>query len=178
MNILSAILLGIAANLDNIIIGVMYGSKKIYISWKSNVVISTVILIITILALLFGSFISHLIPHNVANILSTVSLVLIGMYYLIDSLLIKKDETQKIMPKFGFKDKIILALTLSLNNLPIAIFSSIDGCNVFLVSSMLYLFSILMIYVGNFLGSKVSSNKISILSAILIIAVGILELFI
>ncbi|KGK84255.1 sporulation membrane protein YtaF [Clostridium sp. HMP27] len=81
-----------------------------------------------------------------------------------------------------FKESIILGILLCLNNIGFGIGASITGLNIYTTSIFSILFSLVFISLGYYIGEKIFSNKLSkyseIISACIIIALGLYELFI
>ncbi|MBM7871738.1 putative sporulation protein YtaF [Clostridium pascui] len=81
-----------------------------------------------------------------------------------------------------FKESIILGILLCLNNIGFGIGASITGLNIYITSIFSIFFSLAFISLGYYIGEKIFSNKLSkyseIISACIIIALGIYELFI
>ena len=69
MHILSVVLLCIAANLDNLSIGLAYGIRKVRIPLLSNLVISSLSGLFTLATCLVGHFLSGVMPGYLGNIL-------------------------------------------------------------------------------------------------------------
>lgn len=81
-----------------------------------------------------------------------------------------------------FKEAIILGLILCLNNIGLGLGASITGLNIYLTSVSSLLFSLIFIPLGYYIGEMVFFNKLSryseIVSACIIIFLGVYELFI
>lgn len=81
-----------------------------------------------------------------------------------------------------FKESIILGAVLSLNNIGFGIGASIIGLNVYIASIFSLVFSLIFIPLGYYIGEKIFSNSLSryseVISACIIIVLGIYELFI
>ena len=80
-----------------------------------------------------------------------------------------------------FKEAIILGIVLCLNNIGLGIGASISGLNIFMTSISSLIFSLLFIPIGYCIGKKIVSDKLSryseIISIIIIIILGMYELF-
>ncbi len=81
-----------------------------------------------------------------------------------------------------FKEAIILGFILCINNVGLGIGASISGLNIYITSLSSLFFSILFIKLGCYFGSIVSygnlANYSELISACIIILLGIYELFI
>src|ERR1700730_12198459 len=76
MHIISALVLGIAANLDNFGVGISYGVQKIRIPFFSNFLIALLSGIVTFISVVTGHLLSQYI--TAANMLGALMIVVIG----------------------------------------------------------------------------------------------------
>ncbi len=185
VQILYAMLYSFSANLDNIAIGLSYGIKNAKIPFNKNIVIAIFTCIITLISMFIGNYLSYFIPSNIANILGSGTLILIGISSIIKEVIESKKEKKVFEDKtpntIDFKDIITIITVLSLNNIATGVAASISGVNIFAATLFTFIFSIIFISFGNFIGIKSINNKFiekysNIISAFLIILVGILEL--
>lgn len=187
MNILSSLLFAISANADNFVVALSYGINKIRIGFSSNLLISLITLTGTALSMSLIKIISSPVPENIANLIGSVMLILIGVWTIVKPLL-KKTDSDGIIdnPEKADKDNsstidaresITLGLALTLNNVGLGIGASITGLNIVLTSLLTFGLSLLMIVVGHFVGSyylsKVFSKRATIVSGLVIIVLGV-----
>ncbi|AFM39743.1 putative sporulation protein YtaF [Desulfosporosinus acidiphilus SJ4] len=78
MHIMTALFVGLAANLDNFGVGVSYGVQKIRIPFLSNFFIALLSGLVTFAAVFTGHFLSHYI--TVANMIGAILIILIGIW--------------------------------------------------------------------------------------------------
>ncbi|MDD2628248.1 MAG: manganese efflux pump [Clostridia bacterium] len=175
ISIISACILSIVATLDNLIIGVYYGSRKMKLSWKHNIIISTTTIIITTISLLFGSYISQFMTARIGSIVGGLSLIIIGIWFLMLSIKDKGNVKVKSKGKLTLKNLIYVGLLLSINNLPIAMALGMVEQNTILITCFFYMFSILFLKFGNLLGSRLNVKNIDIASSITIIIIGVMQ---
>lgn len=191
MNIISSLLFALSANTDNLVVGLSYGIKKIKIGPLSNLIISLVTVAGTILSMLLSQVVINFLPINITNIIGSLILIMIGAWTLIKTLSkrinsnsvlnnpekVDKDNSLDI----DVKEAIILAFALSLNNIGLGIGAGITGLNVMITSFFTFVFSLLMIRIGHFLATnyffKIFNQKAEIISSLIIIALGMIELF-
>lgn len=192
MHIVSTLLFAISANADNLAVGLSYGIKKIRIGWVSNLLIAIISLLGTILSMLVGKIIFTFIPKNAANLIGSTTILLIGSWSLIKPLLNKAsadsllDHPEKAdmdnSANIDTKESIALALALTLNNIGLGIGASITGLNIILTSLFTFIFSMVSIITGYTIGSrylsKAFSKSATVVSALIMIALGIYEMFI
>ncbi len=192
MHILSPFLFAISANTDNFVVGLSYGIKKIKIGLVSNLLIALISLVGTILSMLVGKIIFSFIPEIISNSIGSIMLMLIGSWTLVKPILknihsddilenpekADTDNSSSIDPK----ESIALAFALTINNIGLGIGASITGLNIAITSSLTFILSLLTIIIGYAFGSyclsKVFSKRATIISGLIIIALGIYEMLI
>lgn len=198
---LSALLYSLSSNLDNLVIGIAYGVKKIKIGLISNLIIATVTSIGTLISMSVGKFISGFLPTSLTNMLGAVIIMLLGLYFLIQSIL-------KLIPKYysnslalknvdeimdyaeksdsdnsgtlNIKEAFVVSLGLMLNNLGTGLAASITGVNVSITVICTFILSIALLMLGksighNILGS-ICGKYAPLISGVLLIILGIFEL--
>lgn len=198
--IISAILFSISSNLDNLVIGIAYGVKKIKINLLDNFVIAFITTLGTFLSMSVGLYITRFISKSMANRLGASILILLGTYFAVQSL--RKFLKNKISTDLALKDindmieyaeksdtdksgdistkeAFFVALGLTFNNLGTGIAASITGVNIALTLIATFAFSILSMIIGQALGSnylgKMFGKYAPLASGILLIILGIIE---
>ncbi len=87
MPLLSSLLFGLAASLDAFLVGITYGIRNIHITLRQNLLISLITLLGTCLSVLLGSLLLPLLPASIARLAGSSILILLGLYYLLKSML-------------------------------------------------------------------------------------------
>ena len=198
---LSALLYSLSSNLDNLVIGIAYGVKKIKIGLISNLIIATVTSIGTLISMSVGKFISGFLPTSLTNMLGAVIIMLLGLYFLIQSILklIPKSYSNSLALKnvdeimdyaeksdsdnsgtLNIKEAFVVSLGLMLNNLGTGLAASITGVNVSITVICTFILSIAPLMLGksighNILGS-ICGKYAPLISGVLLIILGIFEL--
>lgn len=188
MHLLSALMIGVAANLDNFGIGVSYGIRKIRIPFLSNFFIALLSGIIVALSVLAGHILGQFI--GVANLLGALLIIGIGVWVGLDkgltepaavpvsvpltktySLPIKplrcivriiKDPSAADKDANGFisaKESVALGLTLSLNCVATGVGAGLTGMSARPVALFVFLFSMVTISIGYWTGWRTASNR-------------------
>ncbi len=80
---LTILFLGVAANLDNLGIGLAYGIRKTAIPFRSNAAIAIVSMAVAVVAMLAAEYVTLFIPEEMANRLGGFLLIAIGLWMLI-----------------------------------------------------------------------------------------------
>lgn len=199
ITILSSLLFCISANMDNAVIGIAYGTKKIKIQTFPILCIALSTSIITFLSMFIGKFLLCFISLQLANQLGAILLMLLGFYYMIQNyhsptnrkiplvgfknsqdLLTYASQTDKDHSQcIDFKEAIAVSLSLALNDMGIGIIASAAGMNIALITFFTFICSLLFLYVGIFLGKHLLGNFLgkyaSLFSGLLLILLGIIE---
>jgi len=74
------ILLAIAANLDNLGVGISYGLQKRYIPVVSNLIIALISTVLTFIAMIFGQWLERVLPLWAANDLGASIIIGVGLW--------------------------------------------------------------------------------------------------
>lgn len=200
--ILSALLFSLSSNLDNLVIGIAYGVKNIKIRILPNFIIAIITSIGTFLSMSVGKYISRFLPNYIANLLGAIVIIILGLYFLIQSIikltkntkskeLSLKDITDMVeyaensdLDKSGdinIKEALFVAFGLTFNNLGTGVAASITGVNIVLTVTSTFLISIFTIILGQALGNhvlgKILGKYAPLISGILLIVLGIIEAF-
>ncbi|GMA63787.1 manganese efflux pump [Alicyclobacillus fastidiosus] len=93
-SLIMAIVIGVAFNMDNIGIGLSYGSRKIHVPWKSVLVIATTSLLAALIGGISGIFVSSYIG-SVANLIGGSILICLGVFIIAQALIQRKQEKQE-----------------------------------------------------------------------------------
>lgn len=202
MDYIPILLFAVSSSTDNFIIGLSYGIFKIKINIICNLIIAFISCIGTFVSMLIGETIGNYIPSIYSNYLGSILLILLGLYMLTSSLRGKnftsnKDKKINCYENFiehpeiidsnnskniEFKESVLLGIILCINNFSLGIGASITGLNIYLTSFSSMIFSIMFIKLGFYIGNrsipKNLSNCCEIISSLIIILLGIYELFI
>jgi len=206
--IFEAITIAIALSTDAFIASFAYGSNKIKIPFSSMQVISLICTGILGISLLLGTFLKPYLPVNLLKIASFLILFILGIIKLMDNLIksiINKhtiidkqikfsllninfilniyadpkeadfDESKTLSPREAFS----LAIALSLDSLAAGFGVALGNVNVFAIVICSFIFSMLSIKSGAFIGNKISDKvpfQLSWLSGILLIFLAFLRL--
>ena len=192
MIILSSLLFAISANTDNFVVGLTYGIKRIKIGWLSNLLIALISLLGTVISMCAGKLIFNFIPEIASNFIGGIILILIGAWSVFNLFFSKKTsdgilENPENADKdnslnIDVKESVILALALTINNIGLGVGASITGLNIVLTSNFTFFLSLVMIEIGYVLGSRFFSKlfckKATLISGLIIIALGVYEMLI
>ncbi len=199
--ILSAMLFALYSNLDNLVIGIAYGIKKINIKIFSNLIIAFITSTGTFLAMSIGFYITNFLPHNIANALGSLLIIFLGGYFIYksESNLINNSKSSDLALKdiddmieyakktdldnsgdINMRESLLISFGLALNNLGSGVAASVTGISISLTVVFTFILSIFTIIIGQYLGNsflgKLLGRYAPLLSGFLLIILGILEL--
>lgn len=200
--ILPALLFSLSSNLDNIVIGIAYGIKKIKIGSIANLIIAIITSSGTLLSMLIGSYIAKLLSYSMANCLGASIIVMLGIYFVAQSVIkiLNNTKSKKLALKniddmieyaeisdldksgnINIKEALLVSFGLTFNNLGTGVAASITGISVQLTVIFTFILSIVLIIFGEALGShifgKVLGKYAPLFSGILLIILGVIEFF-
>jgi len=199
--LLSALLFSLSSNLDNIVVGIAYGIKKIKIGIIANLIIAIVTSTGTFLSMSLGVYISKFLPHSIANALGAGAIIILGGYFVIQSIikLVNNKNSKELALKdivdmieyaeksdldnsgdINIKEALLVAFGLTFNNLGTGVAASITGVSIQFTVISTFILSILTIMFGETVGNHVFGNFLGkyapLISGILLIILGIIEL--
>jgi putative sporulation protein YtaF len=200
--LLSAFLFSLSSNLDNLVVGIAYGLKKIKIGIIANLIIAIITSTCTFLSMSLGVYILYFLPNFIANSFGAITIIILGVYFLVQSIIkltnnknskelaLKDiDDMIKYAQKsdldnsgdINIKEAVLIAFALTFNNLGTGIAASITGVNIQYTVILTFIFSILLITIGETIGNNVFGNFLGkyapLISGILLIILGIIEFF-
>lgn len=188
MLLISALLFSISANIDAFVVGLSYGIRKQRIPWLTNLLISLITFIGTLLSLWIGLRAAAFIPPTASRVAGSTLLILLGLYYCFKYLLGWLHREDKEFDSISArsesvltgKEAAILGLTLTVNNAGMGIGASFAGIS-FLTTSFLTLFFCgLFLITGNRVGSRWATGSLArqadLISGIIIVVLGVYEL--
>ena len=83
--VIALLALSIAANLDNLGVGIAYGMRKSRISATSNFLIAVISASLTYIAMVFGKFLERLLPTWMINDLGAIIIIGVGIWIYFES---------------------------------------------------------------------------------------------
>ena len=190
MQITSAIIFAISANIDCLAIGLSYGLKEVHIDKKTNAFIALLSSIGTGISMMAGSAISYVISPKLTNQMGCAILIVIGLVMLLQAIQETychkktKNLTDYDVDASGTingKEVVALSIGLMLNNMGLGIGASITGTPILLSCFLTFILSQVFIgssqYLGKTYASKYVGHMASFISGILILLMGFFELF-
>ncbi len=198
MNIFITLLFATAANLDTLGVAVAYGIKNIKIKKHLYFIIAFVSTFGTFISMSVGIVLRDLLDKSYLNCIGSITLILIGIWFVKDFFvennkdMIKDDKIKEILidPSIADKDHsgdlnlkecLTLSFVLTVNNIGVGIGASVIGLKIVELCVLTFIITILFFFLGISIGknylSKIFGKYSSLISGILIILIGIYEIF-
>jgi len=203
---LSIFLLCLAPNLDNMAIGLAYGARKINVPFKSNFAIALFSGFATLISSFFGNLLTNYIPNYLGNVIGGSIVSAMGVFTIVSYLLNKRkskiaresshlylDNLKAVMDDPGIadtdysgdislKESILLGIALAVNCLGTGFGAGMTGVNVFVLTGAVIIFSLMTISFGALVGKRYAAvflgDKATIISGLLLLAVGVYQILI
>jgi len=180
---IQSLLLVLAISLDAFFASIAYGTNKIKVPTQSILIINTICTGFLTFSLLVGSIVKNIIPKPVTSLIGFIFLLLLGIYYMIQSLVknyllnnsimdkrinikladlrfiidIYLDETKADIDHSKYlspHESIFLAVALSLDSLTVGFSSSLASVHYLQVIFLSLISNQLAIWLGLLLGNK------------------------
>lgn len=188
MHWLTIVVIGVAANLDNLGISLAYGVKQSKITILSNLTIAFMSVIATYIAVIAGNTITEYISPHIASLLGSLLLCAIGLWTLLSTRFSKQKPVKNLEMLderkdhiLSFKEAITLGSILSVNCLAGGIAIGANGISAVWTVISIGFFSIVTVAIGSHFGymlTKTFIGKYSMsISGWLLILIGVYEIF-
>lgn len=189
MQFFPALLFGISASLDALIVGITYGIRQIRVRLWQNLLISTITLIGTCISVGLGIWLTPILPPVISQVVGSVILILLGIYYIVKSMMLcfqkyqsgKNLSASEMQPALSLPEALSLGFALSVNNMGIGLSASVAGLTLGPTAVITLICSVSFLFVGNRLGGcrilKFAGDAADLLSGLLLIGLGLFELF-
>lgn len=180
---METILLVLTLSIDAFVASLAYGTNKIKIPIKSIIFIDIMCAIFLALSMLLAISFKKILPINVASTISFILLIILGIYYLFESIIKKYlnkksskkkqvklklfnlwliidiyiDETKADLDNsktISLNEALYLAIALSIDSIAIGFGTGIGNINYFAVVILSLIWDIIAIWSGLFLGEK------------------------
>ena len=195
MHLISVILFSISANIDAFFLGAAYGTKGCRYHIVDNITISFLTSIGTLLSMFLGEWLVSILSISTANTFGCLIIIFLGIWMMMDYFFKKNvpddlSEKEKKALATGRTKRhsmpiaslIALSMALTLNNLGLGFGAGITGLNPYLTSAFTFFFSLFFLTTGMAAGkrflSDIFGNYAALISGLLLLILGIYELFI
>jgi putative Mn2+ efflux pump MntP len=163
----STLLFALAANTDNLTVGIAYGIKRRRIRWEHNLLIAAVTTLITLVALTVGRQIREELPPRLPDMLGGASLVLLAAVSIVCEQLGAFVQFANPLTRFaertsvGLGESLFLTATLSINNIGLAIAGGIGGVTYAPAAAYIFCLSVVMLALGQTIGTSLTRLRLA-----------------
>lgn len=128
------LLFGLAANADNLTVGIAYGLKRRWIPWGHNLLIAVMTTTVTILALVVGLQVRAMLPSGVPSTVGGILLIALAAWSFWRGRTgsmsdLGNQPTGAADSRVLVNESLFLAGALSVNNIDLAIGEGLGGVN-------------------------------------------------
>ncbi|WP_438311756.1 manganese efflux pump MntP [Sporosarcina sp. FA9] len=194
MQWLTIVLIGIAANIDNLGISVSYGLKSNRIPFLTNILIAVISVICAFISITIGGILSQYFSQSIARFIGGSILIGLGIWVVatssnlsaFDSNQNKETSSHSISQKsisgkdINLKESIILGFVLGINCLTIGFGAGITGVSPLFTALSIGVFSVLSIYIGVMVGTRIGNSLFGKyangVGGILLVLIGLYEM--
>ncbi|MGE8203190.1 sporulation membrane protein YtaF [Heyndrickxia sp. NPDC080065] len=168
------IALTFSSSIDNLGVGISYGIRNIRISHLSNLLISVICFLFSVVGVYFGLWLSKIMPGILPVVVGSFLLVVIGIRIILLAIPRKNQEsieggesaTDTTNPKLGksggigFAESILLGIGLSANALTNGVGGGLLGLNPMAICVLASVGSYVTVWGGVAIGRKVANVRI------------------
>ena len=161
----STLLFGLAANTDNLTIGVAYGMRHRCIRWRQNLFIAIATTLVTVVAMALGQQIRERLPSRMPDILGGALLLVFAAWNFYQERTRVSDWPPVLHSRFpnrtsvGMGECLFLSGTLSINNVGLAIAGGIGGVHYISAALSIFCFSVVMLALGQAVGANFTGMR-------------------
>ena len=159
-DVVSTMLFGLAANADNLTVGLAYGINRRWMRWRQNLLIAAVTTAITLLALFAGRQVRAMFSETLSDTIGGMMLISLAMWGLYRERTATANRLGSPVTRasggrpVGLGETLFLAGSLSINNIGLAIAGGIGGVGYVATAASIFCFSVVMLAVGLAIGTK------------------------
>lgn len=188
MFLLSAVLIAVVSNLDNLAAGFAFGMRGARIALGPNAVIAGVTMAGTAAAMSSGRAISRLLPPPVASVVGSSIIVTIGVASVVASVRGLREPGGAPIPKrqlrrghrasgtVSWREALLLGVALSLNNVASGVGAGIAGISPLATTLLAGAFSLICVGGGSQAGSSLArlltARAAGFAAGVVLLAVG------
>ncbi|MEN9215973.1 MAG: manganese efflux pump [Gloeomargarita sp. HHBFW_bins_162] len=183
------LLLGIATNIDNMIIGTTYGLKRRRIDLVSNLIIATLNGSATFVSVLAGDYLRQFLSEQVGEFLGGLVFLVLGILTIVETYMMEPEKEptdhQETISQWGLvrvprREALALGLGLSVTNIAGGVGAGLAGFEALRMTMLMFVFSILPISLGQWVGQNTGrqfpQHWANIMAATVLTGVGLWKL--
>ena len=185
--ILKYTLLALSASIDALSLGITYGIKKTKMSKTGNLLIFTIVLVCSTIAILIGHFLSLLFSPTFSILVGSSILIMLGLYNIYKGINKSNTFINFDVDNSNYidnKEAAAIGLAVAVDASCVSMGAGIIGYISFILPIFMAVFHTFFVNCGNFVAKSiveklnVPSNVLSIFSGILLVLIGIFRILI
>lgn len=178
------VLLGIAGNLDNLVVGVAYGARRKRIPALANLLIAGCAFLFTIGTTWLGEYVRRYLSATSANVIGAILLIGMGIWTLLPAPGTRKTKPQQTAAEqsgvITWPESIVLGIALSINCLTNGFTAGLWHLGAVPAALSDAFFTYAALWAGSALGMRYAAdwlgNKATIAAGCLMILLGVYQL--
>jgi len=186
MHWISIIFIGLASNIDNLGIGVSFGTRSTRIPILSNLFIAILAMTAAYLSITMGQLISGYMSQQHADIIGGSVIVVLGIWSILpkrrtravkSSLRTTSDKDRSVT----WQETISLGFALSLNCIATGFGAGVSGASPIMTAISVGVFSLITVAIGLRIGHEIARTWLgkysTLIGGMILIAIGLYEIF-
>lgn len=188
MQIVPALLFGISASLDALLVGMTFGIRGASIPFRHNLLIGMITLLGTCLSVGLGSGLTLLLSAHTWTLLGSLILIAMGIFYITKFMMVcfQKDRKHQSLTAtqapaaLTTPETCSLGIALSANNMGIGLSASVAGLALLPAAIVTLVFSFIFLLLGNRLGQhpllRLTEDSVNLLTGLMLILLGAVQI--
>lgn len=181
-HLLTAVLLAMSSNVDNFGVGLAYGVGGRAVRAGHNLLIAAASACGTFVSMAAGEWVNDFMSEACASLVGAALMIAIGLYAVWRAARAGSGRPPRLAPATTTREAALLGLALSLNNLVIGLGAGISHVDIPVTTALTMAASAAAIAGGCRLGRRasiaLSQSALGVTAGLIVIAVGIYELFV
>lgn len=199
MFLFAAVIIAFTSNLDNLGVGLSFGMRSIRISPVPNLIIASITMLGTGLAMFLGGTIARLIPGSAINMLGGLVIIAIGALAILNAfrtlhpaaqvvgsskanwlglaLGVFENKNLEYLEAISTREAVLLGIALSCNNVATGIAAGASGVSLIATTILSGMFSFVCVASGSQLGATTGTRLLGrfapLLAGIMLVGVGV-----
>ena len=185
---LSALLIATVSNLDNLGVGTAFGMRDTPVSALANLIIASVTMAATAIAMTFGRALSHLIAPSIGSALGSAIIIAVGAGTVTTWIRTIRTPARSPIPAGALptnvlhpttispREALVLGVALSMNNLGAGVGAGVAGVPALATTLLAGTFSLLAVGGGSRIGWSVGRSAFGrgapLIGGLVLVAVG------
>ncbi|APB32613.1 membrane spanning protein [Gloeomargarita lithophora Alchichica-D10] len=160
------LLLGVATNIDNLIIGTTYGLRRKRINFLGNLTIAVFNALATFLSVLAGDFLRRFLSESIGELLGGLAFLVLGILTILEAYLAERaveEQGESFSPQAAlvrtpYREIVAVGLGTAVSNLAGGVGAGLAGFDPVRMTVLMFVFSLLPISLGQWVGQHTAAK--------------------